>query len=95
MLAGEQKPKPEDAVSAREEVRDPYLLEFLNLKDEYSETELEDAIIEHLQAFLLEMGDAFTFVTRQRRIRIGRIRRVRGRGRQRPAGLARARPNRR
>jgi predicted nuclease of restriction endonuclease-like (RecB) superfamily len=72
ILRGRQA-KPEDAVTLEETIRDPYLLEFLNLKDEYSETELEDAIIEHLHTFLLEMGDAFTFVARQRRIRIGDV----------------------
>jgi hypothetical protein len=53
------------------EIRDPYLLEFLNLKDEYSETDLEEALIRHLEWFLLEMGAGFTFVARQKRIRIG------------------------
>lgn len=71
MLARGHKPKPEDAVSAEDEIRDPYLLEFLNLKDEYSESELEDALIEHLETFLLELGAGFTFVARQKRIRIG------------------------
>jgi predicted nuclease of restriction endonuclease-like (RecB) superfamily len=71
MLAGGQKPKPEDAVSVEGEVRDPYLLEFLNLKDEYSESDLEAALIEHLESFLLELGAGFTFVARQKRIRIG------------------------
>ena len=71
MLARGQKPKPQDAVSVEDEVRDPYLLEFLNLKDEYSESELEDALIQHLEAFLLELGAGFTFVARQKRIRIG------------------------
>jgi len=56
---------------ADHETRDPYLLEFLNLKDEYSETQLEDALIEHLEAFLLELGSGFTFVARQKQIRIG------------------------
>jgi predicted nuclease of restriction endonuclease-like (RecB) superfamily len=73
MLLRGRQAKPEDAVTLEETIRDPYLLEFLNLKDEYSETELEDAIIQHLQTFLLEMGDAFTFVARQRRIRIGDV----------------------
>jgi predicted nuclease of restriction endonuclease-like (RecB) superfamily len=73
MLLRGRQAKPEDAVTLEETIRDPYLLEFLNLKDEYSETELEDAIIAHLQSFLLEMGDAFTFVARQRRIRIGDV----------------------
>lgn len=62
---------PEDMVSVQDELRDPYLLEFLNLKEEYSETELEEALIRHLEWFLLELGAGFTFVTRQNRIRIG------------------------
>lgn len=71
LLARGQKPRPEDAVSVEDEIRDPYLLEFLNLKDEYSESELEDALIEHLETFLLELGAGFAFVARQKRIRIG------------------------
>jgi predicted nuclease of restriction endonuclease-like (RecB) superfamily len=71
LLARGQKPRPEDVVTVEETIRDPYLLEFLNLKDEYSESELEDALIEHLEAFLLELGAGFTFVGRQKRIRIG------------------------
>jgi predicted nuclease of restriction endonuclease-like (RecB) superfamily len=71
MLAKGRKPEPEDAVALQEQVRDPYLLEFLNLKDEYSETALEEAIVRHLEWFLLEMGAGFTFVARQKRIRIG------------------------
>jgi hypothetical protein len=71
MLARGQQPKPEDTVSAAEEVRDPYLLEFLNLKDEYSEAELEEALVQNLEDFLLELGAGFTFVARQKRIRIG------------------------
>src|SRR5262249_34914045 len=58
LLKGQQR-KPEDAVSVQEEIRDPYLLEFLNLKDEYSETELEEALIRHLEWFLLELGAGF------------------------------------
>ncbi len=73
MLLRGRQPKPEDAVTLEETIRDPYLLEFLDLKDEYTETELEDAIIAHLQTFLLEMGGAFTFVARQKRIRIGDV----------------------
>lgn len=70
MLEKGQVPQPEDAVSVEEVVRDPYVLEFLNLKDEYSETDLEDALIRHLEAFLLELGEGFTFIARQKRIRI-------------------------
>jgi len=54
--------KPED------EIKDPYILEFLGLKDEYSESQLEDALIKHLENFLLELGIGFTFVARQKRI---------------------------
>lgn len=71
MLDRGQKPMRQDTVTAEEEVRDPYLLEFLNLKDEYSESELEEALIRHLEWFLLEMGTGFTFVARQKRIRVG------------------------
>ncbi len=71
LLSRGRQAKPEDAVTLEEQIRDPYLLEFLNLKDEYSETELEDAIIRHLEWFLLELGAGFTFVARQKRIRIG------------------------
>lgn len=51
-------------------IKDPFVLEFLNLKDEYSESDLEEALIQHLADFLLELGDDFTFVGRQRRLRI-------------------------
>ncbi len=62
---------PDDAVSPEEEIKDPYVLEFLGLKDEYSESDLEDALTRHLEAFLLELGGDFCFVGRQRRLRIG------------------------
>lgn len=71
LLARGQVAQPQDTVSVEEEVRNPYVLEFLNLKDEYGENELEEALIRHLQAFLLEMGAGFTFVARQKRIRVG------------------------
>jgi len=62
--------KPEDAVTANEEIKNPLVLEFLDLKDEYSESDLEEALIHHLETFLLELGGAFSFVGRQRRLRI-------------------------
>ena len=70
MLKKGELPRLEDAVSPEEEIRDPLVLEFLGLKDEYSETEMEEALIRHLESFLLELGDDFTFVGRQRRLRI-------------------------
>jgi predicted nuclease of restriction endonuclease-like (RecB) superfamily len=60
-----------DTMTPDEEIKNPYLLEFLGLKDEYSETELEEALIGKLQAFLLELGGDFTFVGRQHRLRAG------------------------
>ena len=71
MLTDGVRPKPEDAETADEMVRDPYVLEFLGLKDEYSEAELEGALIRHLETFLMELGNDFTFVGRQRRLRVG------------------------
>lgn len=71
MLAKGQVAEPSDAVSPDEAIKDPFVLEFLNLKDEYSEFELEEALIKQLEAFLLELGGAFTFVGRQRRLRVG------------------------
>jgi predicted nuclease of restriction endonuclease-like (RecB) superfamily len=71
MLLKGEKPQPEDGVSADEEIRNPLLLEFLGLKDEYSESELEDALIRHLETFLLELGNEYAFVGRQKRLRIG------------------------
>lgn len=71
MMTKGAKPRPEDRVTAEDEVKDPFLLEFLNLKDEYSEHELEEALLRHLETFLLELGGDFTFVGRQRRLRIG------------------------
>ena len=54
----------------REFLRDPYILDFLNLQDKtYQEDELEQAIISNLQQFLLELGKGFAFVERQQRIR--------------------------
>ena len=53
-----------------EVVKDPYVLEFLDLKDEYSESDLEDALIRRLEDFLLELGDDFAFVGRQKRLRL-------------------------
>ena len=60
-----------DSISADDEVRDPLVLEFLGLKDEYSETDLEEALLRHLENFLLELGGDFAFIGRQRRLRIG------------------------
>jgi predicted nuclease of restriction endonuclease-like (RecB) superfamily len=52
--------------------RNPYLLDFLGLRDTYSEKDLESAILRELEAFLLELGNGFAFVARQKRISVGR-----------------------
>ncbi len=48
--------------------KDPYLLDFLNLKDGYLENDLEAAILKELELFLLELGNGFTFIERQKRM---------------------------
>lgn len=65
---GEATPsKPQDII------KDPTVLEFLGLKPQaaYYESDLEQAIITHLQEFLLELGNGFSFVARQKRIILG------------------------
>lgn len=64
ILALEMPKVPEDII------RDPYVLEFLGLSpnDDFFESDLEQALITHLQKFLLELGRGFSFVARQKRI---------------------------
>lgn len=71
MLRKAETQLPEDLVTPEQAIKDPYVLEFLDLKDEYSETDLEAALIHRLEDFLFELGDDFAFVGRQRRLRIG------------------------
>ena len=63
---GQMLEKPEDIF------KDPYILEFTGLPEmvTYSETELENRIIDNLQKFLLELGRGFTFVGRQVRLHL-------------------------
>ena len=51
-------------------LKDPYVLDFLNLNDRYLEKDLEDAILREIEQFLLELGAGFTFVARQKRLQI-------------------------
>jgi len=71
MLGHDAEQIDEDKTTPEEEIKDPFVLEFLDLKDEYSESDLEEALIRRLESFLLELGGDFTFVGRQRRLRIG------------------------
>ena len=70
MLRKHAQARPGEQLTPAEAIKDPLILEFLDLKDEYSETDLEDELIDHLQQFLLELGDDFAFVARQRRLRL-------------------------
>ncbi len=70
MLEKAETPEPGDLVTPEEAIKDPFVLEFLDLKDEYSESDFEDALIQRLAEFLLELGDDFAFLGRQRRLRI-------------------------
>lgn len=63
--------REEDRLSPDMVLRDPYLLPFLGLANTYSEKDLEDAIIREMEAFLLEVGDGFTFAARQKPIPVG------------------------
>jgi len=69
LAVAKNKKLPSDA---REIIKDPMYLEFLGLKREaaYYEKDLEQAILTHLQEFLLEIGNGFSFVARQKRIHI-------------------------
>ncbi|MEP0879860.1 PDDEXK nuclease domain-containing protein [Funiculus sociatus GB2-M2] len=51
-------------------LKDPYVLDFLDLSDRYLEKDLEDAILREIEQFLLELGAGFTFVARQKRLQI-------------------------
>jgi len=58
------------ALSAKDYLRDPYILDFLNLPSQrLLESDLEQGLLDNLQAFLLELGKGFAFVARQQRIR--------------------------
>lgn len=56
---------------ARETLKDPYSFDFLTLREDFDERELEDGLIDHIQRFLLEMGAGFSYVGRQVHIEVG------------------------
>jgi len=60
-----------DHVSVNIYIKDPYLLNFLDLNDNYSEKDLENAILQNLEQFILELGSDFAFLARQKRLQIG------------------------
>lgn len=71
MLQRGSKKQTGDTVTPEQAIKDPYILEFLGLKDEYSENDLEEALIRSLEDFLMELGGDFAFIGRQKRLRIG------------------------
>ncbi|MBU2511777.1 DUF1016 family protein [bacterium] len=64
------KLREENQLSPNLILKDPYILDFLELNDHYYEKDLEDAILREIEQFLLELGAGFTFVARQKRIEI-------------------------
>ncbi|HAB15177.1 MAG TPA: PDDEXK nuclease domain-containing protein [Verrucomicrobiota bacterium] len=73
VLAHAQQQAAESPCTIAEIIRDPYVLEFTGLaeKPRYLEKDLESALLDHLQSFLLELGTGFCFEARQRRVTIG------------------------
>lgn len=63
-----KKLREEDKLTPDLVFRNPYFLDFLGLKNTYSEKNLEDAILRELESFILELGQGFTFVERQKRM---------------------------
>lgn len=70
MLKKGAAPIDSERLTPEQEIKDPLVLEFLGLKDEYSESDLEEALIQQLESFLLELGGDFAFVGRQKRLRL-------------------------
>ncbi len=62
--------REEDKLTPDLVFRDPYILDFLGLKDTYSEKDVEAAILREMEAFILELGAGFCFVARQLRMQI-------------------------
>lgn len=62
--------REEDKLTPDLVFRDPYLLDFLGLKDSYAEKDLEAAILREMESFILELGVGFAFVERQKRMQI-------------------------
>ena len=62
-------PAPESDL-AQETLKDPYCFDFLALREKYTERELEDALVENVARFLLELGNGFSFVGRQYRLEV-------------------------
>ena len=64
--------REEDRLTPDLVFRDPYFLDFLGLKDTFSEKDIETAILREMESFILELGAGFSFVAHQKRIAIDR-----------------------
>lgn len=62
---------PEGSDLAQQTLKDPYCFDFLTLRERYTEHELEDALVENITKFLLELGNGFAFVGQQWRMEVG------------------------
>ena len=73
VVARARKQSTDAPATIEDLIRDPYILEFTGLADRpaYSENDLESALLDHIQSFLLELGTGFCFETRQFRITVG------------------------
>jgi predicted nuclease of restriction endonuclease-like (RecB) superfamily len=60
--------RSEDKLTPDLVFRDPYILDFIGLKDTYAEKDLEAAILREIEAFILELGSGFAYLERQKRI---------------------------
>ncbi|MFH1798149.1 MAG: PDDEXK nuclease domain-containing protein [Candidatus Omnitrophota bacterium] len=63
-------PKPQSDL-ARQTLKDPYVFDFLNMTGDCREKEMEDALVEHITKFLLELGAGFSYMGRQIRLEVG------------------------
>ena len=66
----EKLPAPESDL-AQQTLKDPYCFDFIALRKQYTERELEDALMENITRFLLELGNGFSFIGRQYRLEVG------------------------
>jgi len=71
LIAHELEELREGTVTPSVILKDPYILDFLELNDRYLEVDLEDAILRDVEQFILELGVGFSFIARQKRIQIG------------------------
>lgn len=71
MLQKGARPRSGEQHSVEDGFQDPFILEFANLPDQFSESQLEDALLKGIEQFLLEMGSDLAFIGRQHRLRVG------------------------